>query len=449
MKKVLILAYDFPPYVSVGALRPYSWFRYLGESGIYPVVITRQWGNKHGNQLDYISPGESDNTIIEKTEFGTIIRTPYKPNLANRLQLKYGSGRFSAIRKLVTGYYEIAQFLFVTGTKSGLYKGAKEYLKNEKTDIIIASGSPHILFKYASKLSRKTGIPWIADYRDPWSQSKSRNKNFVLKNFNSFFEKRFLKNCSAVTTVSEFLIYQIQSLVDKPFHIITNGFDPENCRQEAELKQNGDIFTLAFAGSIYAWHPLISVLSSLNKLAENPSVKFCLQITGTNKNNEIKRLAETRFTHLKDKIQIYGKTPNRELMARLAKANALLLFNDYILAGTKIFDYLSLQRQIVLCYRSDMFGDSFTRPYADRITPGQFPNLQENIISETQSGVIARDPEHFESIITQCIEQHKIHGEIKISSKNTEIYSRQHQTQKLATIIHKILEEKSSEKSNI
>ncbi len=34
MKKVLILAYDFPPYVSVGGLRPYSWYKYFKEFGL-------------------------------------------------------------------------------------------------------------------------------------------------------------------------------------------------------------------------------------------------------------------------------------------------------------------------------------------------------------------------------------------------------------------------------
>ncbi len=34
MKKLLILAYDFPPYVSVGGLRPYAWYRYLKEYGV-------------------------------------------------------------------------------------------------------------------------------------------------------------------------------------------------------------------------------------------------------------------------------------------------------------------------------------------------------------------------------------------------------------------------------
>jgi len=93
MKKVLILTYDFPPYVSVGALRPYSWYKYFHKENIYPIVITRQWGNKYGNNLDYIAPGTSPKCIIEKSEMGTIIRTPYRPNLANRQMLKYGESK--------------------------------------------------------------------------------------------------------------------------------------------------------------------------------------------------------------------------------------------------------------------------------------------------------------------------------------------------------------------
>ena len=42
MKKVLILAYDFPPYVSVGGLRPYSWYKYFHEFGLYSVFVPEQ-----------------------------------------------------------------------------------------------------------------------------------------------------------------------------------------------------------------------------------------------------------------------------------------------------------------------------------------------------------------------------------------------------------------------
>ncbi|MCC5924652.1 MAG: hypothetical protein JJT77_12780, partial [Crocinitomicaceae bacterium] len=142
MKKVLILAYDFPPYVSVGGLRPYNWFKYFKQFDIEPVVVTRQWENKYGNELDYIAPSASKKVEIEKNEYGTIIRAPYFPNLANRLMLKYGDKKFRLIRKIISAYFELFQFVLPVGPKRTVYLAAKEYLKNNKVDVVIATGEP-------------------------------------------------------------------------------------------------------------------------------------------------------------------------------------------------------------------------------------------------------------------------------------------------------------------
>jgi hypothetical protein len=95
--------------------------------------------------LDYIAPGESNETIVEETENGTIIRTPYQPNWANRLMLKYGENKYRLLRKAITAWYELMQFLFFVGPKAGLYKGAKAYLKTHPVDAIIATGEPLVL----------------------------------------------------------------------------------------------------------------------------------------------------------------------------------------------------------------------------------------------------------------------------------------------------------------
>src|SRR5690348_3534506 len=105
MIKVLILAYDFPPYVSVGGFRPYSWSKYMHESGAFPVVVTRQWGNKYGNHLDYIAPSDSPETIFERSEKNIIIRTPYAANFSNKLLLKYGDSKFRLLRKSNSAFY--------------------------------------------------------------------------------------------------------------------------------------------------------------------------------------------------------------------------------------------------------------------------------------------------------------------------------------------------------
>src|SRR5688500_6604075 len=132
MVKVLILAYDYPPYVSVGALRPYSWFKYLPEFGGFPIVVTRQWSNTYGSHLDYIAPSDSAHTVFEESEKGSIIRTPYIPNASNKLMLKYGDSKFRSLRKIISGFYEFGQFLFPIGPKANLYFEADRYLSENK-----------------------------------------------------------------------------------------------------------------------------------------------------------------------------------------------------------------------------------------------------------------------------------------------------------------------------
>lgn len=162
MIKVLILAYDFPPYVSVGGLRPFSWYKYFREFGIDPVVITRQWSNSYGNHLDYIAPGTSTSEITEESTFGKIIRSPYHPNLSNRILLNQGEQKWRMVRKANSAFLEVAQFYLPVGPKIKLYHAAKRYLSSHKVDLILATGDPFVLFHYASKLSRAYKTPWLS-----------------------------------------------------------------------------------------------------------------------------------------------------------------------------------------------------------------------------------------------------------------------------------------------
>ena len=84
------------------------------------------------------------------------------------------------VRKLISAFYEFAHFVLPIGTKIELYRAAKKYLTQNDVDAIIATGDPFILFKYASQLSEKYSIPWIADYRDTWIEDIEM-KNSVFK----------------------------------------------------------------------------------------------------------------------------------------------------------------------------------------------------------------------------------------------------------------------------
>ena len=437
MKRLLILAYDFPPYVSVGGLRPYAWYRYLKEYGVEPIVVTRQWGNKYGNELDYIAPSESKETIVEETEYGTIIRTPYKPNLANRIMLKYGRSRFALLRKLVTAWYEFMQFPFFVGPKSGLYRGAKEYLKQNKVDAIIATGEPFVLFKYASALSKKYCIPWVADYRDPWSQNKNRSK--FIGRWSKYFEKKFTENAESVVTVSDFCKIQIETNVHKSFHIIPNGYNPDAIDAVSKVHQSSDCLRFAFVGTIYSWHPYKTVISTFVDFIQKSkeSHKIELNFFGINKHEEIKRFAQKN--NLKNFIHVYPRMDNASLLENLCKQNVMLLFNDYSIMGTKIYDYLGLKRKILLCYSDDedakLLKEKF---YPIKEIEGLSNHLQEDLINKTNSGIVVKDKNHLEHVLVDLYNEFCQNGKIECNSINIEKYSRKEGVRELAEIVHSL-----------
>ena len=441
MTKVLILAYDFPPYVSVGGMRPYNWYRYLKEFDVEPIVVTRQWENKHGNQLDYIDSGRSKEKLIENTKFGTIIRTPYNPNFANRLMLKYGEKKYRILRKSVSAFYEFAQFIFPTGPKVALYKGAKEYLKNNKVDVIIATGDPFILFKYASKLSNEFNIPWIADYRDPWSHNEEHRKTAIQKKWNTYVEKRIVSTASHIRTVSKFVHSKIDTLIpNKPYSISPNGYDTVVIDEIKNIKQNEEEFSVSFVGTIYNWHPIESFLRVANEfVSKHPTAKILFKFYGTNLTDELNRMVNELFPNLKNHVVITPKIQNNELLAKLASDNVMLLFNYYSYMGTKIFDYLGIRRKMILCYEDDPEANELKLKYYSVDESGrESKQLQADLINETNSGIIVRDSHHLLEVLEGLYKEFQSTGQIACDSIGVEKYSRKIQVEKLAELIKEI-----------
>ncbi|MDF2438540.1 MAG: hypothetical protein K0Q95_2916 [Bacteroidota bacterium] len=434
MKKVLILAYDFPPYVSVGGLRPYAWYRYFKEFNIYPIVVTRQWGNNYESHLDYVAPSESSQTIIENTEYGTIIKTPYRSNYGNRLMLKHGESKFKLARKFVTAYFEFIQWPFAVGPKSELYHAAKDYLKNNQVDAIIATGEPFVLFKYASMLSEEFNIPWIADYRDPWSQNV-KNTKLLYKIWNSHFEKKIVNKASSIITVSEFVKSKIESLIpDKKYCILSNGYDPEVIDRIKDVKQQSTSFNIAFVGTIYDWHPIHSFLTVIkNFIRKNPDAKIAFNLYGINLVRKIQEMVRNEFQEISSSIHFFPKMQNDILLKKLAEDNVMLLFNDYSIIGTKIYDYMAVKRSIILCYSNDPESLALKkRHYNIKEEDNLSSHLQADLINETKSGHIISDSKDLGHVIDKLYQEFIQTGAVQCNTDQISKYSRRQQTQILA-----------------
>jgi len=441
MKKVLILAYDFPPYVSVGGLRPNYWYENFKEMGLFPIVITRNWNPIHGNALDYIQPSKTKEIEIEETGKGILIKTPYKATLSNRLTLKGKKDPISnLLKKISTGWNEFGQWFLPIGTKYELYKAAKNFLKDNKVDVIIATGDPFILFKYASKLSKEFNTPWVADYRDPWSNRISINNKPIQKNIAKILEKKYLKNVKLISTVSEYFAAIIKKNVcDKPFAIIPNGYDENVLTENIKTPQNNELLTISLAGTIYNWHPyeiFLNVLSNYLKI--NPNRKIRINFYGINEEKEIANIVE-QFYNLKDSIKIFPKIPNKQLIRELSKSNVLLLFNDYSMMGTKIYDYLALNRKIILCFEDDEEANLLKeKHFKFKSIKGLSESLQADLIRKTNSGIVVKDSEHLYEVLNDLCNEFEEKAYIECQTVGAENYSRKVQTKKIVGVLKNI-----------
>jgi hypothetical protein len=441
MKKVLILAYDFPPYVSVGGLRPYNWYRYLKEFGIEPIVVTRQWSNTHGNHLDYIAPSDNKSEVVESTEFGQIIRAPYIPNLANRIMLRHGDKKWYYLRRSISAFYEFTQFVLPVGPKIELYKAARKYLQKNHVDAIIVTGDPFILFKYASLLNKEFGMPWIADYRDPWTTNKTNIISKYLKPWNWFFERKILKSASAVTTVDKVFQRKITEVIgDKNFLILPNGYDPESINAVSGITQNSEKLKIAFVGTIYDWHPLRSILRTINEFVlTHKEINFQLTFYGINNVIEVTDMIEKEYPKLSKYVVIIPKLPNKILMEKLADANVMLLFNYYAYTGTKIYDYLAIRRKIIFCYSDDKEAIALKKQFYNiEESVEDNMSIQAEIIQSTNSGIIVKDANHLLEVLGELHQEFENTGSIACDSHGIEKYSRKIQVEKLAEIVKSI-----------
>ena len=441
MKKILILAYDFPPYISVGALRPNAWFKYFHEFGFHPVVITRQWENQYGDFRDYIAPSSSDESVIEEFEKGTIIRAPYIPNWANRLILNKGEKKWRFVRKAYSAAIEYGQYFLPTGPKRTIYLSAKEFLKEHKVDLILATGDPFILFHYANELSQEFNVPWIADYRDPWTLNSDEKKTWIEKKIQGYLERKIVSNASTITTVSDFVRFKIEQVVKpkhKSFLILPNGYDDEAIAKVQQIKQSRSELTISLVGSLYEWHPFEHFLESCAMFLDNKKQPIKFKFYGTNRSEDIEYLTQHKFPILKNHVEVIGKMPNQKLLEELAQDNVMLLFNYYSYMGTKIFDYLGIHRKILLCFTEDSVALKLKEKYYKVNENANFSSsLQADLIRETNSGISIKDSTELITILEELLQEFTLTNEIKCTAIDTENHSRRNYVKVLAEFIKK------------
>jgi hypothetical protein len=274
---------------------------------------------------------------------------------------------------------------YMTWVMPAIRRG-KRLLDMHKFDLIYSSSGPPSSALVAWRLQKYACIPWIAEFRDLWSENPYDESNRYLKKMNEYIELRVLRQCACLVTVSEPQKDQLQRMHGKDVYVVYNGYDQDDYPETSTLT---DKFTITYTGKIYLGKrdpsSLFKALSLLDDEGIINADSLVMRYYGSD-NDIIAGIAAkygvTKYIHHG------GVISYRESLQRQSESWMLLLLEyDHVCAeGTlpgKFFEYLGSRRPILCC--------------------GYEKGVIKTIISDTQAGIVTNNPEVIKSLIMKCM----------------------------------------------
>ena len=234
MKRVLIITYYWPPTGGSGVQRWVKFAKYLPAEGWQPVIYTPE--NPEQLAVDTSLEAEIPSEVeVLKTH----IVEPYE--LYKKFLRRSGHSKEAVEVNPVNAQNKSFAQKTAMWVRGNLFrpdprclwikpsvKFLKKYLEEHPVDLIVSTGPPQSMHLIGRKLALETGLPWIADFRDPWTKIfyfKHLSMTRLTERWHKKMEKKVLDDASVVVAVSPLVQQEFQAMTQTPVELITNGFD--------------------------------------------------------------------------------------------------------------------------------------------------------------------------------------------------------------------------------
>lgn len=431
MKKVLIITYYWPPSGGAGVQRWLKFVKYLREFGWEPVVYTPE----------NPEPPDFDETLLaDVPENLTVIKRPvwepysfYKRFTGQKKTSRISHGFLKEDKK--QGFAEkIAVWIrgnfFIPDARCfwirPSVKFLSHYLRKNPVDAIVSSGPPHSMHMIALGLKKKFDIPWLADFRDPWTEIDFFDKLRLSKparKKHKKLERAVLTSADVVVTIGNHLAERLQMLGAQKVVVIPNGYDEDDFHfLPVEI---GSTFSITHVGSLNKDRNPENLWKSIARICnrnEEINQKLRLQLIGKVDYSLKESLAKFG---IEKRTEILPYLPHQEALKLAAASSVLLLIINQtpnqqgILTG-KVFEYIAMQRP-VLCI-------------------GPVDGEAAGILSLCNSGETFgyNEEKALENWIIQVFKDYKGENQAYMGNKNASRFSRINQTAALAQALNRV-----------
>lgn len=369
MKKILIVAYHFPPIVTTGTFRTMAWVTRLLDRGWKVSVLTTS------NQTDNIEENFAHTALkhirIYRVKSIDLIdalkQFLHADTLENNFDHKNPIKMAVNIprKKGNTSFKDFATHLLKIPDKylGWFFKSLPlifNELRKEKFDVIYST-SPFMtshLIALATKII--SGGHWVADFRDPWVDNPFRTlPGRMLNTIDRMLEKMVVTKADRVVCVTPNMVEGFKRRYPEKqdsIYLVSNGYDPDEFTGNLIKRDySDDEFVITHAGVFYGPRSPLPILKALQWLkTKNRSVarKIRLQLIG-NPDYQGGHLADICENYdIQDMVKILPYMPKKDLIPYLKGSDCLLLMgfvgeNQDIQLTGKIFDYLAVGKPIL------------------------------------------------------------------------------------------------------
>jgi glycosyltransferase involved in cell wall biosynthesis len=420
MKRVLVITYYFPPRPAVASLRPLGLAKYLPEFGWEAVILTAALPGKPDPHFEVIETQYHDCLGFGKRLLKLDSQSPLIAQVKNKLKTRSEKSPLDFILAAIGGV--IAYPDPQKGWQRFAVEAGKDILQQENIKAMISSSPPVTSHIIAERLEDKFKIPWVADFRDLWTQ----NYYYLYGPLRRVIERRLelntLSTADALVAVSQPWADDLHSLHRrKPAHSIPNGFDPAEVNT-APAKLT-DKFTISYTGNLYPGKqspaPLFAALRDLVTGASMEASDMEVRFYGPEAGWIDKQAEHYGLTGV---VRQFGMVP-REIALNKQRESQLLLLLKWSggqqrgLYTAKIFEYLAARRPV--------------------IAVGGFPDVVDQLLDETKAGVSGQTGEEIKALLVQLYREYKLTGAVSYAGDATEInkYSYREMAKRYAAIL--------------
>ncbi|MDD2635206.1 MAG: hypothetical protein PHW82_06865 [Bacteroidales bacterium] len=428
MKKVLILAYFYPPCNLTAARRAEAFAVYLNKFGYYPIVVTRAWLKEINSPADVLK-SSGDKLRIVKNDDYEVHYLPYKSSFRDMLFIRFGKTKLKFLSKILTIIGLIGQNycnLFIP--YRNLYKHSLKLIKSELIDYAVITANPFEIFKFGYLLNKKTEIKWIADYRDDWNTSELDgylSKNRVLKFIERNAEKKWIKSATLFTTISPYYLDKISQFTGKKGVLLLNGHNNNIYNEPIKDIEYYPEFTIVYNGTLYASQEIEIFLegfkAALFKM-EGKGLKILFPGLAFDKQQASR--VSVLLKGFENNYTIFERLPFKEVLKIQTKSHLMLMLPHKSIKGipsSKLYEYIGLGKHIATCPGDD--------------------DIIEETIKEYGMGYVLQSKAEVCDFLIYCLDNKDKFEISHLSVEQKEkisLYSRKSQVLKLATELNNL-----------